>query len=148
MAYLSQMLQWHAEDPPDESERLRNDKACMFWQGNRNPFVDHPELSTQIFGQPLPLPAVGERLIYEACEAIPTLSPTFTPNQCEFYEPGDFQIWVMNSDDPDTVGIYAFPDMPEGFELFMTDNPWNGDEFVEQEGTLSVSSELFSTDDS
>ena len=142
MAYLSQMLQWHAEDPPDEAEKLRNDKACMIWQGNRNPFVDHPDLATQIFGQPLPLPAVGERLIYEACEAIPTLPPTFSPNQCEFYEPGDFQFWVMNSDDPDAFGIYNFNDMPEGFELFVTDNPWNGEEFVEQEGTLKVSATI------
>jgi endonuclease I len=130
MAYLSQMLQWHVEDPPDEGEILRNDKACTNWQGNRNPFVDHPTLARQLFGQALPLPAVGERLIYEPCEAIPTLAPTFTPNQCEFYNPGDFQIWLMNSDDPDTVGLYAFSPMPAGFELFMTTNPWNGQERV------------------
>jgi hypothetical protein len=80
-------------------------------------------------------------LIYEPCEAIPTLAPTFTPNQCEFYNPGDFQIWLMNSDDPDTVGLYAFPPMPAGFELLMTTNPWNGQEYVENEGTVSVSIE-------
>jgi len=137
MAYLSQMLQWHAEDPPDEAERIRNDKACRNWQGNRNPFVDYPELAEQIYGEPLPLPAVGDRLIYEACEAITTEAPTFAPNQCDLFAPGDVQIWLMNSNEPDTIGLYSFVDLPEDFELLVTTNPWNGEEFLEQEGTLS-----------
>jgi endonuclease I len=139
MAYLSQMLTWHEEDPPSEEEIIRNNKVCNTWQGNRNPFVDHPELANLIYGNPLQLPSIGESLIYEPCKAIPTLAPTYAPNQCDMYEPGDFQIWLVNSVDPDTVGLYSFPPMPEGFELFMTDNAWNGNEFVNGEGTLSVS---------
>ncbi|MCB9916661.1 MAG: endonuclease [Planctomycetes bacterium] len=42
MGLLSVLLQWHAEDPPDDFERNGNDVVYSF-QGNRNPFIDHPE---------------------------------------------------------------------------------------------------------
>ncbi len=42
MGMLSVLLQWHAEDPVDAAEMARNDVVFSF-QGNRNPFIDHPE---------------------------------------------------------------------------------------------------------
>ncbi len=42
MGERSVLLQWHLEDPVDDFERERNDVVFAF-QGNRNPFVDHPE---------------------------------------------------------------------------------------------------------
>ncbi|MDR2867242.1 MAG: endonuclease [Acholeplasmatales bacterium] len=38
------MLQWHNEDPVDAFEMQRNDGIAQY-QGNRNPFIDHPELA-------------------------------------------------------------------------------------------------------
>jgi deoxyribonuclease-1 len=34
---------WHCADPVDETERLRNDRIEKL-QGNRNPFIDNPDL--------------------------------------------------------------------------------------------------------
>ncbi len=42
MGMLSELLQWHAQDPPDSREIWRNEVVYSF-QGNRNPFIDHPE---------------------------------------------------------------------------------------------------------
>lgn len=48
MGLLATLLQWHAEDPPDERESLRNG-IVQSYQGNRNPFVDHPEWAACIY---------------------------------------------------------------------------------------------------
>jgi len=42
MGLLATLLQWHQQDPVDEREQLRNE-VIHLEQGNRNPFVDHPE---------------------------------------------------------------------------------------------------------
>lgn len=48
MGLLSILLQWNAEDPPDAREMTRDDVVYSY-QGNRNPFVDHPEWVNAIF---------------------------------------------------------------------------------------------------
>lgn len=42
MGKLSTLLQWHQQDPVDAKEIARNN-AVFAYQGNRNPFIDHPE---------------------------------------------------------------------------------------------------------
>ena len=46
MGLLTDLLAWHQLDPPDAQEVARNDLIFSF-QGNRNPFVDHPEWGTR-----------------------------------------------------------------------------------------------------
>jgi endonuclease I len=45
MGLLSTLLAWHQADPPDADEVARNEVIYSF-QGNRNPFIDHPEWAT------------------------------------------------------------------------------------------------------
>lgn len=45
MGLLSTLLAWHQADPPDAGEHERNEVIYSF-QGNRNPFIDHPEWAT------------------------------------------------------------------------------------------------------
>ncbi|MFG3419343.1 endonuclease [Micromonospora sp. NPDC048063] len=47
---MSVLLQWNQLDPPDAFEKRRNQRIYERWQGNRNPFVDHPEWATAIWG--------------------------------------------------------------------------------------------------
>jgi PKD repeat protein/endonuclease I len=48
MGLLSVVLQWHLDDPVDAKEQARND-AVYAYQGNRNPFIDHPEWVACLF---------------------------------------------------------------------------------------------------
>lgn len=43
------LLKWNAQDPVDEYEIHRNEAVYKI-QGNRNPFIDHPETATLIWG--------------------------------------------------------------------------------------------------
>ena len=50
MGILTNLLLWHAMDPPDAWESNRNEMIYSNFQSNRNPFVDHPEWVEQIWG--------------------------------------------------------------------------------------------------
>jgi len=45
---LSTLLQWHLQDSVDTFEQTRNE-VVFGYQGNRNPFIDHPEWAQSIF---------------------------------------------------------------------------------------------------
>ncbi len=48
MGVLKTLIQWHKDDPVDNRERNRND-VVQTYQGNRNPFIDHPEFVAYLF---------------------------------------------------------------------------------------------------
>src|SRR5699024_11025819 len=62
---LNMLLEWNAQDPVSQREINRNNEAYDF-QGNRNPFIDHPEYVTEIWGQPENgLPTDETHIVYE-----------------------------------------------------------------------------------
>ena len=46
---LSVLKAWNAADPPSDFEKHRNEVIHDSWQGNRNPFIDHPEWVASIW---------------------------------------------------------------------------------------------------
>ena len=66
MGLMSDLLAWSAGDPPDAAEVTRNDVIQTF-QGNRNPFVDHPEWATSTLfqsGNPATCEPLGNDVIF------------------------------------------------------------------------------------
>lgn len=49
---LNQLLAWHTADPVSATEIARNN-ASYTYQGNRNPYIDHPEYVASIWGTPV-----------------------------------------------------------------------------------------------
>ena len=47
---LSTLLQWNKQDPPDAFEMNRNN-VVYYYQHNRNPYIDHPEWVSKIWGK-------------------------------------------------------------------------------------------------
>jgi len=45
---FSTLYEWHQQDPPDDFEINRNE-VIYSYQGNRNPFIDHPEFLINIY---------------------------------------------------------------------------------------------------
>ena len=45
---IEKLCEWNKMDPPSETEKLRNN-TVQGLQGNRNPFVDYPELMNRVF---------------------------------------------------------------------------------------------------
>ncbi|KAF7153718.1 hypothetical protein RHSIM_Rhsim01G0002700 [Rhododendron simsii] len=54
MGMLSTLLKWNEIDPPSREEKLRNERICIKYQHNRNPFVDHPEYANRIWKHVVP----------------------------------------------------------------------------------------------
>ena len=51
--YLKLMIKWHNQDPVSQKEIDRNNAAYTY-QGNRNPFVDHPEYVNLVWNNTCP----------------------------------------------------------------------------------------------
>ncbi|MCF8367649.1 MAG: endonuclease [Bacteroidales bacterium] len=50
LGVLSTLMSWHENDPVDAKEQTRNNNIYNNYQGNRNPFIDHPEYVGLIWG--------------------------------------------------------------------------------------------------
>ena len=88
---INLLLKWHRLDPVSDKEINRNNYICA-WQGNRNPFIDHPELAeyiwgdkkdqswqgSEVTGSTLISPATGDKLDLGIAHVGKSLSKTLT----------------------------------------------------------------------
>jgi endonuclease I len=59
---LSTLLEWHLQDLPDDFELNRNE-VIYGYQENRNPFIDHPEFATAIWGDPTAVDELEKQMV-------------------------------------------------------------------------------------
>lgn len=50
LGQLCTLMKWHVADAVSDFEKARNNKICEL-QGNRNPFIDHPNWTANIWGE-------------------------------------------------------------------------------------------------
>jgi len=56
---LNMLIDWHNADPVSQKEIDRNNIIYTDVQGNRNPFIDHPEYVFSIWGGTPPVPSIS-----------------------------------------------------------------------------------------
>ncbi len=86
---FSTLYEWHQQDPPDAFEINRNE-VIYSYQGNRNPFIDHPEFLINIYD-----PGVG------TSKSIAEREIKIYPNPCSQFIsltnlPSDVKNWEMS----------------------------------------------------
>ncbi len=71
---LETLLQWNAMDPVDDWEMRRND-LCQTVQGNRNVFIDYPELAWYLFDREAQMPSMTTPSGYAGGSPTPPPTP-------------------------------------------------------------------------
>ncbi|WP_294198562.1 endonuclease [uncultured Chryseobacterium sp.] len=93
---LNQLLAWHVADPVSATEISRNN-ASYVYQGNRNPYIDHPEYVAQIWGTPV----------------ADTQAPT-TPTNLATSNPSSNSISLSWTASTDNVGVAGYDIYKDG----------------------------------
>jgi len=94
MGMRSVLLQWHLDDPVDDRERFHNEVVFSF-QGNRNPFIDHPEWVDCLYNN--------------VCNGVPDTTPPAAPmGLIANAGAGSVDLdWLANSE-PDLAGYNIY----------------------------------------
>ena len=135
LASYAWLRQWHEDDPVDDAERNRNAQICTDYQGNRNPFVDMPELVAAVFDD-----EAEAQIRADACNDDPPAADDFDGSGADRVGAGDVLIAGAKFDNPDDVVIVFLKTFPNGVALTITDNGWLASgNWRDNEGTMSLS---------
>jgi endonuclease I len=80
------LIEWNANDPVSQKEFDRNNSVYQI-QNNRNPFIDHPEFTNDIWGLPSGInnPAITDLNIWYSARRIYIESKSFISGQLRVY---------------------------------------------------------------
>jgi endonuclease I len=113
---LALLRQWHQADPPDAFEIARNEFVAAT-QGNRNPFIDHPEWADRInFGN----------LSYIPMDTTAPKNPSiliFTPVATDIWSKGNSANISWDATDIDSVEILFSQDSLQTLEVISNSYP-------------------------
>ena len=128
---VEMLMKWHRQDPVSKKETDRNEVVYR-WQGNRNPFIDHPELAEYIWGD-----KKDEGWVPGGSgDVTPDHAITFSPSTIPAFNatPGtpstDIQVTAStkNINDPVNVTVTG------NFELSLDRNSWDGEATLGSDG--------------
>ncbi|MFT4924464.1 MAG: endonuclease I, partial [Phenylobacterium sp.] len=106
---LCRLYQWHLDDAVDDSEHVRND-VIYEYQGNRNPFIDHPRWADIVYGT--------------SCGFVPT-APVVNITGPDVVNEGD-SVTIDGSASSDADGdeiTYHWRQLTDGLISFQFDSP-------------------------
>lgn len=92
--FLNILLTWHRNDPVSNKEITFNNKIYTY-QGNRNPYIDHPEFVCQIWSTECTKLSNDEFTLKEKTSIYP--NPSNGNFTIDFKEYGDYSIEIFNT---------------------------------------------------
>jgi endonuclease I len=119
-AFLQILKEWHDMDPVSDFEIARNNAAYTY-QGNRNPYIDHPEYVAMIWGPTTPLGV--DTYIFADLQVYPNPSNTQSITIATTALIENIQIINLNGQmirevqQPDFSESYTISNLPQGFYL-------------------------------
>lgn len=113
------LREWNRQDPPDAYEIARNEFIASV-QGNRNPFIDHPEWADRIN---------FSNLTYISGVKQPALEITRPTGSDQWgFDVSNLVSW--NSSDIDSITILLSQDSMQTWEVIAASLPANADSFI------------------
>ena len=118
--FLNILLVWNAQDPVSAKEIAFNNAIYNF-QSNRNPYIDHPEYVTAVWGAPL---SVSPTTVLQSVSLYPNPASNNTVNIYSETTLDKIEIINLNGQMVRTVdtnsevdNVYTISDLPQGFYL-------------------------------
>lgn len=115
--FVNLLVSWHLQDTVNQREIVRNNGSYVY-QGNRNPYIDHPEWVTQIWGMPQNTSIAENRLETVSLYPNPTTDNSvtiengFSINSVKVYSALGALIQVQSPQNSDKKIVLS--DLPKG----------------------------------